>query len=89
MPRPLSVTIVVTLFFAAIIALVLIVVPVLQKELPLLQAQIPAFLAKANDMLAPKLQSLGIKVRRGQRRHQAAGLRPVGRHPATPSGPPC
>lgn len=63
MPRALSVVVVVTLFFAAITALVLIVVPVLQKEIPLLQAQIPAFLAKANDLLGPKLQELGVKVR--------------------------
>ena len=63
MPRALSVVIVVVLFFAAITAMVLIVVPVLQKEIPLLQAQIPAFLAKTNDLLAPKLQELGVKVR--------------------------
>jgi predicted PurR-regulated permease PerM len=62
-PRPLAVTIVVTLFFAALAALVLIVVPVLQKEIPLLQAQIPAFLAKANDTLGPRLLDLGVKVR--------------------------
>ncbi|MGV7207813.1 AI-2E family transporter [Oxalobacteraceae bacterium A2-2] len=62
-PRALAVTIVVTLFFAAMTALVLIVVPVLQKEIPMLQAQIPAFLAKANDLLAPRLQELGVKVR--------------------------
>jgi predicted PurR-regulated permease PerM len=63
MPRALSVVIVVGLFFAAIAALVLIAVPVLQKEIPMLQAQIPAFLAKANDLLAPRLQELGVKVR--------------------------
>ncbi|MYM23463.1 AI-2E family transporter [Duganella sp. FT135W] len=63
LPRALSVVIVVTLFFSAITTLVLIVVPVLQKEIPLLQAQIPAFLAKANDLLGPKLQELGVKVR--------------------------
>jgi predicted PurR-regulated permease PerM len=63
MPRALSVVIVVVLFFAAIAALVLIVVPVLQKEVPMLQAQIPAFLAKLNDALAPKLQEMGLRVR--------------------------
>ncbi|NRR29194.1 AI-2E family transporter [Oxalobacteraceae bacterium] len=62
-PRPLAVVIVMVLFFSAIAALVLIVVPVLQTEVPLLQAQIPAFLAKLNDLLAPKLQEMGIKVR--------------------------
>jgi predicted PurR-regulated permease PerM len=63
MPRPLAVVCIVLLFFAAIIALVLIVVPVLQTEIPLLQAQIPAFLAKANDLLGPRLREMGVKVR--------------------------
>jgi predicted PurR-regulated permease PerM len=63
LPRALSVLIVVTLFCAALLALVLIVVPVLQKEIPLLREQIPTFLARANDTLAPKLQDMGVKVR--------------------------
>ena len=63
LPRALAVVIVVVLFFSAIIALVLIVVPVLQKEIPMLQAQIPAFLAKTNDWLGPKLLDMGVKVR--------------------------
>ena len=63
MPRPLAVAIVVLLFLLALTALVLIVIPVLQKEIPLLQAQIPQFLNKLNDMLAPGLRELGIKVR--------------------------
>jgi len=62
-PRPLAVVIVMLLFFAVLVALVLIVVPVLQTEIPLLQAQIPAFLAKINDVLGPKLQELGVRVR--------------------------
>ncbi|MYN06470.1 AI-2E family transporter [Pseudoduganella aquatica] len=61
-PRPLAVVIVVLLFLCAILSLVLIVVPVLQTEIPLLQAQIPAFLAKANDLLGPRLREMGIKV---------------------------
>ena len=61
-PRPLAVVAVVLAFFAAVLSLVLIVVPVLQTEIPLLQAQIPAFLAKANDMLGPRLRDMGIKV---------------------------
>lgn len=63
MPRSLAVLIVVVLFLLALTALVLIVLPVLQKEIPMLQAQIPQFLNKLNDMLAPRLQELGIKVR--------------------------
>jgi predicted PurR-regulated permease PerM len=61
-PRPLAVVAVVLLFFCAVLSLVLIVVPVLQTEIPLLQAQIPAFLAKANDLLGPRLREMGIKV---------------------------
>jgi predicted PurR-regulated permease PerM len=70
MPRAVSVTIVILLFFAAILALVLIVVPVLRKEIPLLQAAIPAFLAKLNDTLSPRLQELGV-----QARVDSAGIR--------------
>jgi predicted PurR-regulated permease PerM len=62
-PRPLAVVVVVLLFFLALTMLVLIVVPVLQKEIPLLQAQIPVFLNNANAVLAPKLRELGIRVR--------------------------
>jgi predicted PurR-regulated permease PerM len=61
-PRALAVVAVLLLFFAAIGALALIVVPVLQNEIPLLQAQIPAFLSKLNDLLAPRLHDMGIKV---------------------------
>ncbi|HJU98945.1 MAG TPA: AI-2E family transporter [Burkholderiaceae bacterium] len=59
-PRALAVVVVLLLFFAAIGALILIVVPVLQKEIPLLQAQIPAFLDKLNTVLAPRLREMGI-----------------------------
>jgi predicted PurR-regulated permease PerM len=62
MPRALSVVIVVTLFFSAITALVLIVVPVLQKEIPLLQAQIPPSWPRPTTCWRP-LQELGVKVR--------------------------
>src|SRR5471030_2202465 len=62
MPHALAVFIVVMLFFGAIAALVLIVVPVLHTELPMMQAQIPAFLAKLNDAIGPRLRDLGIHV---------------------------
>lgn len=61
-PRTVAVTIVLVLFIAALLALVLIVIPVLQTQVPLLQQQIPLFLAKLNLMMAPHLQSLGIDV---------------------------
>jgi len=60
MPRPLAVTFVIGLFGAAAAALLLIVVPVLQKEIPLLQAAIPVSLAKLNDTLGPRLHQLGV-----------------------------
>jgi predicted PurR-regulated permease PerM len=60
LPRSLAVTIVIVLFFAAMFAIVLIVVPVLQKEIPLLQAAIPAALARLNDTFGPRLQQLGV-----------------------------
>jgi predicted PurR-regulated permease PerM len=60
MPRALAVTIVIVLFGAVASTLLLIVVPVLQKEIPLLQAAIPAFLAKLNDTLSPRLHQLGV-----------------------------
>jgi predicted PurR-regulated permease PerM len=62
LPRPLAVGLVMVLFLSLLAALVLIVVPVLQKELPLLRAQIPAFLARLDDLLAPRLRDLGIAV---------------------------
>jgi predicted PurR-regulated permease PerM len=42
---------------------VLIVIPVLQKEIPLLQAQIPLFLAKLDAFLAPRLKEMGIIIK--------------------------
>ena len=62
MPRTFAVLIVMGVFLAACLAMVLVVVPVLQKELPLLQQQIPMFLMKLDMMLAPFLQQLGIDV---------------------------
>jgi len=62
LPRTVAVSIVMLVFIAALLALVLIVVPVLQKEIPLLQAQIPLALTKLNIALAPTLQAAGIHV---------------------------
>ena len=61
-PRSLAVTIMVLALFAAVLALVLVVAPVLQKENVLLQEQIPTFLVKLNELIGPKLQELGISV---------------------------
>jgi predicted PurR-regulated permease PerM len=62
-PRGLGVVIMMVLLFAALAALVLIVIPVLQKELPLLQEKIPIFLAKLNESLSPILHKFGVEVR--------------------------
>jgi predicted PurR-regulated permease PerM len=61
-PRTVAVIIVMTVFIASLLALVLIVVPVLQKEIPLLQTQIPLALTKLNVAMAPHLQALGIDI---------------------------
>jgi len=57
------VTMVMLVLLAAILAMVLIVIPVLQKEIPLLQEKIPHFLNKLTDFIGPKLRQFGIKVR--------------------------
>jgi predicted PurR-regulated permease PerM len=61
-PRALAVSIMVLLLFAAVLALVLVVVPVLQQESTLLQEQIPNFLVKLNELIGPKLQEMGLSV---------------------------
>jgi len=61
-PRMLGVIVVMALLFAALLALILIVVPVLQKEITLIQEKIPPFLAMLDNTLGPKLHKLGIKV---------------------------
>ncbi len=62
-PRALAVIIVMLLLLAAILALFLIVLPIMQKQIPLLQEQIPRSLARLNAFLSPKLRDLGIRVR--------------------------
>lgn len=63
MPRALGVAVMMLLLFAALLALVLIVIPLLQKELPLLQEKIPVLLAKLNDTLRPILKKFGMTIR--------------------------
>jgi predicted PurR-regulated permease PerM len=62
-PRSLAVALVMLLFLSAIGALVLIVIPVLQTEIPLLLGQIPAFLVRLDNVLTPRLQDMGIKIK--------------------------
>jgi predicted PurR-regulated permease PerM len=63
LPRSLAVVLVILIFLSAILALIFIVVPVLQKEAPQLRDQIPIMLDRLNDSLGPKLRDLGMKVR--------------------------
>ncbi len=60
LPRTLAVTIVILLFCSALLALVLIVVPVLQKEGAQLRDQIPVFSAKLIAWAGPKLREFGL-----------------------------
>lgn len=63
MPRTVAVVLVMIVFLSGLLALILIVIPVLQKEIVLLQAQIPLFLSKLDAMLAPRLHEMNIHVR--------------------------
>ena len=62
-PRSLAVVVVMLLFLSAVIALVLIVIPVLQTEIPLLKAQLPLILVRIDEIVSPRLHDMGIKVK--------------------------
>ncbi len=62
LPRTIAALLVIALLFAALLALILIVVPVLQSQLPLLRDKIPAFLGQADDFVTPRLAALGINI---------------------------
>ena len=61
-PRVLSVLIVEILMVLALLATVLLIVPILSKEIPLLQAQIPLLAERLNQTLSPWLAQQGIHV---------------------------
>lgn len=63
LPRTAAVIIVMLLLLAAILALILIVLPIMQKQIPLLQEKIPGALTRLNAFLSPILRDLGIRVR--------------------------
>lgn len=63
LPRSMAVIVVMLLLLASILALILIVLPIMQKQIPLLQEKIPGALTRLNAFLSPKLQDLGIRVR--------------------------
>jgi len=59
-PRSLAVLIVELLFALALLALLLLVLPILSKELPALREQIPVLAKAANDRVSPWLAQYGI-----------------------------
>jgi predicted PurR-regulated permease PerM len=63
LPRFIAVSIMILLMLLAGLTLVLIVVPMVLKQIPQLQAQIPPQLDKLNAFLSPRLHLLGIDVR--------------------------
>jgi len=75
MPRILAVVIVELLLIFALICLVLLIVPVIAKEVPLMREQLPQVFDKINAMLSPWLRQLGIRVSLDLESLKALGLR--------------
>lgn len=61
-PRVLAVGLIEITAIVALLALVLLIVPIISKELPLLREQIPRLAERLNDSLVPWLQQLGVSV---------------------------
>lgn len=61
-PRLLAVLGVEVLFIVALLAVLLLIVPILSKELPLLREQIPALADRLNRALSPWLAQWGVNV---------------------------
>lgn len=61
-PRLLAVLGVEVLFIVALLAVLLLIVPILSKELPLLREQIPALAERLNRTLSPWLAQWGVNV---------------------------
>jgi predicted PurR-regulated permease PerM len=59
MPKVLCVVLVELIFIVLVLAVVLLIVPILGKELPLLQAQFPKLVERLNAVVAPLLASWG------------------------------
>jgi predicted PurR-regulated permease PerM len=62
LPRVLAVLVVEVAFVLALLATVLLIVPILSKEIPLLQAQIPMLAERLNQTVSPWLAQQGIHV---------------------------
>ena len=61
-PRLLAVVLVEVIFLLAMLALMLLVVPILAKQLPLLREQVPPMLERLNGALQPFLSQFGLHV---------------------------
>ena len=61
-PRLLAVLLVEVLFIIALLAVLLLIVPIISKELPLLREQIPTLADRLNRSLSPWLAQFGIHV---------------------------
>ena len=61
-PRALAVLLVEVLFIVTVLAVMLLIVPIISKELPLLREQIPMLADTLNTRLAPWLAQFGIDV---------------------------
>ncbi len=62
MPRVGAVLLVEAVFIVALLALLLLIVPIISKELPMLRGQIPLLADRLNSNLSPWLAQFGIKV---------------------------
>jgi predicted PurR-regulated permease PerM len=60
-PRLLAVVVVELVFILAALALILLIVPILAKELPQLREQVPVLLDSLNEMAKPLLAQFGLK----------------------------
>lgn len=61
LPRVLAVVLVELVFLITMLGVVLLIVPILAKELPQMREQLPALLERLNHSLKPYLAQLGIK----------------------------
>ena len=60
LPRVVAVLVVELLFIVALLGVVLLIVPILAKEMPLLREQVPVLFDKLNTWLQPLLAQLGV-----------------------------
>ncbi|MNN04509.1 AI-2 transport protein TqsA [compost metagenome] len=62
-PRFIGVTLMIGLLTIIVVLLVLLLIAVLQREIPQIREQVPMLLQKLNNVVAPRLAELGVRVR--------------------------